>query len=483
MAETQQNKRAGIYARISRDSKGEGLGVERQTQLCEALADRLGYDIAKVYTDNDISAYSGRRRPAYDDLLADVQGGRIDAVLCYHIDRLMRLTKELESYIEVCGPRGVPTHQVQAGEIDLTTPSGRAVAKTLGAWSQYESEHKGERIRSQKAQAAKAGKYLGGRIPWGWQRMNGTIEPEPTAARFIQEGTQAILAGHSLIEVTRRWADAGALSLSGTRMNTTQVRRTLLRPRNAGLVTFHGETVAESWPAVVSLEDFRALESKLNDRSIPRQSAAKFKYLLSGLVLCHCGLYMTGYGAQATAEKPGYRRMYRCRIHAEGGRYVRGHATREMHTLDNYVLAVVAGYVNRADVRAAVLAAATEQAEGTGAVKPADTAELLTRKADLARLFAGGVIEESQLIEGTSQIRNELAEIERRAVQQGGNGELVAVLATADPGAAFMEAQTGVQRAVIKALAAVRILEGAKPGAGFNPDLVDFGWKALRHAT
>ena len=47
---------AAIYARISRDREGAGLGVERQEADCRALAERLGWDVVAVYVDNDISA-------------------------------------------------------------------------------------------------------------------------------------------------------------------------------------------------------------------------------------------------------------------------------------------------------------------------------------------------------------------------------------------------------------------------------------------
>src|ERR1700687_5250046 len=75
---------AAIYARISHDPKkdnddqktdepirrgGDGLGVQRQEQDCRELAARLGYDIAHVFVDNDISAYSGKHRPGFEALL------------------------------------------------------------------------------------------------------------------------------------------------------------------------------------------------------------------------------------------------------------------------------------------------------------------------------------------------------------------------------------------------------------------------------
>ena len=54
---------AGIYCRISDDRDGGGLGVSRQERECIAMAANLGWAVADTYVDNDISAYSGKRRP------------------------------------------------------------------------------------------------------------------------------------------------------------------------------------------------------------------------------------------------------------------------------------------------------------------------------------------------------------------------------------------------------------------------------------
>src|SRR6185437_3880522 len=90
--------RAGLYARISSDREGDGLGVARQLQDCEQLAAAKGWTIAERYVDDDVSAYSGKPRPAYVRMLDDVRTGAIDAVVVYHLDRLHRQPKELEEF-------------------------------------------------------------------------------------------------------------------------------------------------------------------------------------------------------------------------------------------------------------------------------------------------------------------------------------------------------------------------------------------------
>ena len=452
--------------RISRDQSGQGLGVERQESLCAELADRLGVSVAGVYSDNDISAYSGRRRPGYERLLADIEAGRVDVVLCYHSDRLMRRTRELERYIDICRPRGVVTHQVTAGVLDLSTATGLAVAKTVAAWNQHESDHKAERIKAQKQQAAAAGKYLGGRIPWGWVRdESGAFSVDEFAGGLIRSGTEAIVAGRSLIGVTRVWADAGAVSLSGKRMNTTQVRRVLLRPRNAGLATFHGEVVSDKWPAILPLSLFRQLEAVLNSPDRRGQSNSKFRYLLSGVALCYCGRYMTGFGVDG-------KRAYRCSVHQEGGRYVRGHANRAMGPLDEYVLGVAAVYLGRADVRAALIEAMQVLADSARPVESSDIAELLARKNTLARLFAQGVLTEAQLMEGTREIEGKLEALEGVSTAAGGSGAVAAMVLSVDPAAEFLASEVEVQREVLRALFVVELLESGPYRGEFDPSTV-----------
>ena len=41
--------------------------------------------------DNDLSAYSGKRRPGYLQMLADLADGLREAVICYHVDRVDQL--------------------------------------------------------------------------------------------------------------------------------------------------------------------------------------------------------------------------------------------------------------------------------------------------------------------------------------------------------------------------------------------------------
>ena len=82
------------------------MGVQRQLEDCRKLAGDRGWTVVDEYVDNDVSAYSGKRRPEYERMLADIRDGLRDAVLVYNMDRLTRRPIELEEFTAVCEAAG-----------------------------------------------------------------------------------------------------------------------------------------------------------------------------------------------------------------------------------------------------------------------------------------------------------------------------------------------------------------------------------------
>ncbi|WP_181788543.1 recombinase family protein, partial [Streptomyces phytophilus] len=239
---TESAVRAAVYVRISRDrrrgSLEEGIGVREQEEQCRALADRFGYEVTKVFSDNDISAYSGQPRPRYLQLLDYIAAGKADVVLCWHTDRLHRSNIELEEYINLVEPRDIKTETVTAGIIDLNTPIGRMVARQLCTIARYESEHRSERVRMAHLRLAREGKNRGGRRPFGFEPDTVTVNPAE-AALIVQMG-RAVQAGVPLREIARDLRSQGIRTSRGTDWRAHGVREVLLRPRNAGLLVHRG---------------------------------------------------------------------------------------------------------------------------------------------------------------------------------------------------------------------------------------------------
>ncbi|HEV2173868.1 MAG TPA: recombinase family protein, partial [Nitrospira sp.] len=79
-----------IYTRVSREDTEEPQSTRRQERACREFARMRNWDVADVWEDVDVSAYSRDViRPAYNDLLRIVAGGRVNGVLVWKLDRLV----------------------------------------------------------------------------------------------------------------------------------------------------------------------------------------------------------------------------------------------------------------------------------------------------------------------------------------------------------------------------------------------------------
>lgn len=293
---TMERDRVAVYCRISHDRAGAGLGVERQERECRELAQRIGWNVVAVFTDNNVSAYKTRRaRPGYQELLGAIKNDEINGLLVWHTDRLHRSVRELLDFLDLIKNKDFPVRTVQAGQIDLATPTGRALAVTFGAWAQQESEHKAERIRSKARELAEAGKVGGGGSrPFGYEPDRRTVRE--SEAELIAEAARRILAGVDTIHgIVREWNERGVRTVSGTRWSPHVVRRLLMSARISGRRSHHGVIVADAeWGAIITPEDSDKLRELLSDPARTTNPAGNArKYLLSGMLFCGlCGRRM-----------------------------------------------------------------------------------------------------------------------------------------------------------------------------------------------
>jgi hypothetical protein len=106
--------RAAVYTRISEDGTGQRAGVTRQLEDCEALADRLGWEVTHRYDDNDLSAYTGHTRPGFEAMLKAMADSEFGAVICWHPDRIFTSMQDLERLVAIANGLQVQLRAVNA---------------------------------------------------------------------------------------------------------------------------------------------------------------------------------------------------------------------------------------------------------------------------------------------------------------------------------------------------------------------------------
>ena len=280
---------AAIYARISSDPEGDRLGVTRQREDCEALAARKGWPVAEVYIDDDRSAYSGKPRPEYRRMLADVGERRIDAVLVYNLDRLHRQPRELEAFFDVVDGVGLKDLASVEGDINLASHDGRFHARILGAVARKASDDLSRRIsRKEQERAMRGLPGHGGPRPFGYTADRLSVEPGEAA--LVREAASRVLAGDSLRTIATEWNAKGIPTTTGKAWTIPTLRRTLTNPFMSGQREYKGEVVATGvWPPILTVAETARLTAVLDERTRSRTRVVR-RYLLTHLLRCGlCG--------------------------------------------------------------------------------------------------------------------------------------------------------------------------------------------------
>lgn len=245
------------YSRLSLN-RNEKDSVARGLRDCRARAMSRGNHIVAEFTDDNISAYTGKERPGYDAALeftrdhADV----VNDILIPHPSRLTRnRTQRAELFSELIRLR-VGIDSLSGGSIDLADPMQALTADLMGSFDTAESAVKGYRVREVCKERAAMGKAHG-RILYGWRRvseMNARglrvdwhdVE-EPRSASIVREIVERICDGESTTRIARDLtarqeptpAEAMRLGVNDEWKGTagwtgTMVRQLSTRPANVG---------------------------------------------------------------------------------------------------------------------------------------------------------------------------------------------------------------------------------------------------------
>src|SRR5437764_10455727 len=164
--------RCAIYTRKSTE---EGLEQEfnslhAQREACEAFIRSQRHEGWTVLPQHyDDGGFSGGTmdRPALQQLLTDIQAGKVDLVVTYKIDRLTRSLADFAKIVEIFDAKGVSFVSVTQ-QFNTTTSMGRLTLNVLLSFAQFEREVAGERVRDKIAASKKKGMRTGGMPPLGY---------------------------------------------------------------------------------------------------------------------------------------------------------------------------------------------------------------------------------------------------------------------------------------------------------------------------
>jgi site-specific DNA recombinase len=447
---------AATYSRISDDRHGRALGVERQQEDTAAVVSaHQDWLLVEAYVDNDVSAsrFGRRERPAFTRLLEDLHSGRIQAVVTWDLDRLVRQPSELEALIALSGRTGFRLFDVR-GEIELRSANGRFHARILGGVAAHESDHKSERVIRQIEQAAQLGRPHG-RRPYGWRRIkvlnkSGVVqewhdELDPIEAAVVGDIAKGILSGDSLRAISTNLNARGVPSREGKAWTPTSVRTVASRWRNCGLRVHHGEPVFHGdWPSILDHQTVQAIRSVVSDpaRRSAKRDHGRRTHLLTGLDAARCGVCVE----TLRVERVHGRYSLRCR---------KGCVSRREEWVNDFAERLVVRRLSRPETQDLLY-----EDEGDDASTAVTEAERLRLKlSQTADDFAADLLDRATYLRTVGALRNRLSTVEVLAEDRRRPKVLSGVLnGHVDAATAWSAASLDRRRAVIDVLASVRIL-------------------------
>lgn len=183
----ENNYKAGLYCRLSKDDDrpGESASIETQRQILTEYCRDHGIEARKVYVDD---GYSGLNfeRPAFRELLVDIDQGLVNMVITKDLSRLGRDYIMTGYYSEIFFPSKGVRYIAVADDFD-SLRRDNDIAPFKNILNDMYARDISRKVRNAKRSRARQGRFIGSQAPYGYKADNGKLIIDCEAAGVVRE--------------------------------------------------------------------------------------------------------------------------------------------------------------------------------------------------------------------------------------------------------------------------------------------------------
>ncbi len=305
--------RVALYLRRSTDEENQQYTFQVQEDRMRAyVASQPGWRVVVVYDDNKSGASTDRK--GLDKMMTGARAGLFDVVLVYRVDRFSRNLRDLVMLLDDLDEAGV-VFRSATEPFDTGTPMGRLLVQMLGMFAQFERDLIIERVIAGMEKAAAAGKWKGGRRPYGYGLNKKTMcltidKSQAVVVRLIFAFYTVDRLGSNAI--ANLLNDRGLRTSTGKQWSPQQVLRVLSNRVYLGELTFRDITAENCHPAIIEQHTFDDAQRLMEQRgeSYAARAGNDTDFLASGKLRCpRCHKAMIG--TRANGRTKTYR-YYTC---------------------------------------------------------------------------------------------------------------------------------------------------------------------------
>ena len=159
-------KRIAIYSRKSVfDDKSNSTA--NQIKMVKDYFNRQGECEYSVFEDEGFSG-GNTNRPDFQRMIQQVQVNGFDIIAVYKIDRIARNIVDFVNIYDELQKRNIALVSITEA-FDATSPMGKLIMMILATFAEMERENIKQRIKDNKVEASKSGKWNGGAAPLGFK--------------------------------------------------------------------------------------------------------------------------------------------------------------------------------------------------------------------------------------------------------------------------------------------------------------------------
>lgn len=410
--------RCAIY---TRKSTSEGLDqdfntLDAQRESAEAyIASQKGQGWECLPERYDDGGYTGGNveRPALKRLLADIEAGKVDVVVCYKVDRLTRSLTDFARLMEILDKHHASFVSVTQS-FDTSNSMGRLTLNVLLSFAQFERELASERTRDKIAAARRKGKWAGGLPVLGYdivlQPGGNTLAVNPEEAdrvrrifsMYLEHGRvmPVVVACRHMGWTTKSWTAKTGRLMGGKPLSKNLILRILKNPVYLGKVKHHDQIYEGEHEAIIDQETFDAVQARMeaNREDHGSRVCNTNNALLKGLVQCaHCGCSMVHHAvskpadpkAKSSAARARLYRYYVCsRAQKHGWSSCPG-ASLPADDLEQFVVSKIRAVVNQDEVMESIAKTTVERLTITIGALLADPDEAMGLAENFDALWKG----------------------------------------------------------------------------------------------
>ena len=323
-----ENKKipCAIYARRSTEDKAE-TSIPDQISACRDYAEGVqALEIIGEYSDEDRSGMFSDNRDGFQEMMKEVENGKIKVIIVYSLDRLARkMSDGLRARDDILSKNGLVLSTKESFERDAT---GELTRRLFMTFYQYLPESTAEHVMRHSIELAEKGLCAGGQPPYGYKIISGEFVIDEEERPAVEYMFQSILAGKSYSTISKDLAGMGYLtretkSRKEQPFSKTTILGMLTNPKYKGLFIYNKEgakkkkrrvlvkeyqEVRAEIPAIICEEDWEKVQQILATRTNDDKSNGHGEYPLTGLVFCDCGETMHGSASVGGRNKKRYRR-------------------------------------------------------------------------------------------------------------------------------------------------------------------------------